>query len=500
MPSGTVDNPFTPLFAILGEIVLRIYKELNPEFFLVATWGIFIASEWRRLEIIYQNEWSLVDYQEKEVSIDAIVIATGVLNIPQHDRKDFVQNPKTYKRLNNISSKEEFYPDPIWRIIFLLASVMAGALALPKSLVAVTAAQYRNAYVAKLLSITFINEFFPIFCVAFLCNRLRPFGADMGCPGESCVNYLEVVVGIVFLTRLVSRRVFEIIGTYNQAKDDFVDENGELALARIVPRITNHFLSMDTEEVGRVEDVIIVACIAGELSSLESLLQEFKKPSFPGIDQFFDSRVIDLGYVLLFGSAFPLMVVKCRSCDLSTSHFHTQISIFLATSIFEMRGKAKQLLFSLRRPLYRCSQTIGAWGTILDIIVVMSIVTQSAYICFTSNSLLYYFPSITVRPASLCVSSYSATQQIYGRTALAIGLEHILLFIKAGWICALNTLTCLGGQILVESNISVPKDVDIACKRKLHEKSVFLDGLGEYDEERNVAFYTSDEGYAEYAQ
>ena len=41
---------------------------------------------------------------------------------PQTDRRDFVQNPATYKRLNKKSSREEFYPDPLLRVAWLIAS------------------------------------------------------------------------------------------------------------------------------------------------------------------------------------------------------------------------------------------------------------------------------------------------------------------------------------------------------------------------------------------
>jgi len=40
-----------------------------------------------------QYEWDVLDFEE-----------------PDEDRTEFVQNAKTYKRLNRVSHKEEYYP------------------------------------------------------------------------------------------------------------------------------------------------------------------------------------------------------------------------------------------------------------------------------------------------------------------------------------------------------------------------------------------------------
>lgn len=42
---------------------------------------------------LHQYEWDVIDYED-----------------PGEDRTEFVQDAHTYKRLNKISSKEEFYP------------------------------------------------------------------------------------------------------------------------------------------------------------------------------------------------------------------------------------------------------------------------------------------------------------------------------------------------------------------------------------------------------
>ena len=59
------------------------------------------------MQIVIQHEWDLLDYED-----------------PGEDRTAFVQNPKTYKRLNHVSSCEEYYPDPLWRIIALVVTFL----------------------------------------------------------------------------------------------------------------------------------------------------------------------------------------------------------------------------------------------------------------------------------------------------------------------------------------------------------------------------------------
>ena len=51
----------------------------------------------------YRYEWGLSYWEEAD-----------------EDRREFVQNTRTYKRLNDITQKEDYYPDPLWRGIALL--------------------------------------------------------------------------------------------------------------------------------------------------------------------------------------------------------------------------------------------------------------------------------------------------------------------------------------------------------------------------------------------
>ena len=82
---GTFDNPYVPLYCVF-----------------MSVWSIIVASEWRKLETAWQYQWGTLEYEN-----------------PKTDRTEFVQSKRTYKRLNELLEKEEYYPDPLWRGIAL---------------------------------------------------------------------------------------------------------------------------------------------------------------------------------------------------------------------------------------------------------------------------------------------------------------------------------------------------------------------------------------------
>ena len=135
-----IDNPHNPLYALL-----------------LAVWGILWAGGFKRLQLVYQHEWDTVclcpgtvlvlpalraDTRRVRIALSSVRALSSrwthiqrqrsparppsLLQVnyeaPQTDRRDFVQNPATYKRLNKKSSREEFYPDPLLRVAWLIAS------------------------------------------------------------------------------------------------------------------------------------------------------------------------------------------------------------------------------------------------------------------------------------------------------------------------------------------------------------------------------------------
>jgi hypothetical protein len=91
--SSSIDNPYNTLYALM-----------------IAVWAIVWSGGFKRLQNVYQHEWDTVNY-----------------TAPSPDRRDFLQNPSTYKSLNSKLKIEEFYPDPLHRIGWLVVSTIAAA-------------------------------------------------------------------------------------------------------------------------------------------------------------------------------------------------------------------------------------------------------------------------------------------------------------------------------------------------------------------------------------
>jgi len=174
---------------------------------------------------------------------------------------------------------------------------------------------------------------------------------------------------------------------------------------------------------------------------------------YGGIDDEYAEKMVELGYLMLFGAALPLLSV-----------------LILVSSIVDLRADAERLLQGSQRPRYKRANTIGTWGTLMDIMTVMSIISQCCFLAFTSDALYYYFPGMTPMQKAF----------------YAIALEHVLLFFKALWdaeVCG-----------------SVPEEVELAYKRKVHERDYILEKFDTFNKEEDVAFYTSDAGRAYYGK
>ena len=83
----------------------------------------------------------------------------------------------------------------------------------------------------------------------------------------------------------------------------------------------------------------------------------------------YSELAIQFGYVTFFVAAFPLAPLFA-----------------LASNYFKIRIVAFNLLSNLRRPIPASAEDIGAWLTVLQIISVVSVVTNSGIICFTINT------------------------------------------------------------------------------------------------------------------
>mmetsp|Transcript_37467 Transcript_37467/g.37812 ORF Transcript_37467/g.37812 Transcript_37467/m.37812 type:complete len:162 (+) Transcript_37467:1379-1864(+) len=87
--------------------------------------------------------------------------------------------------------------------------------------------------------------------------------------------------------------------------------------------------------------------------------------------------VIELGYVTLFASAYPLAAI-----------------IAIMANQVEVRIVALKLSSVTRRPMPRRQGNIGTWNTVMTAIIWMSALTNCLIFGFSSRQMMQWFPSL----------------------------------------------------------------------------------------------------------
>ena len=142
-----------------------------------------------------------------------------------------------------------------------------------------------------------------------------------------------------------------------------------------------------------------------------SAVDELEQDEYEQFDDFLE-MAIQLGYVLLFASAFPLAAPLSLACN-----------------FIEIRSDAFKLAFTVRRPRVLRARDIGPWQTIITIIVWASAVTNVVVAGLTSEQLKTVLPSLFEEDRSLASSGTHAAT--VGGVVLMVGIEHALLLVGA---------------------------------------------------------------------
>jgi len=439
---GTVDNPFIPLYAIY-----------------ISMWAVQFVSGWKRIELAYQMEWGTVD-----------------LEPPEDDRTAFVQSNKTYKRHNDVSKKEEFFPDPIWRSVFIVAScvavtlfcclnvatsitcevlksvfhralggewwtlvkivgalLQAGTILLYRFLATFlfdnltnlenwkTEKEYHTATVAKRMCFGYVNSYFPLIFGSFIINHVKVFGIDISCPDNDCIDYVEILMAIVFTSQVLHKLVAKVA----------------------IPMFRKRQQEEEAKERADLDDMI------AEISDQE---MQMELPEFQGLENDYSSKLIEIGYFMFFGADFPILCM-----------------LLLIITAIDIRVQANVLVSMTQRVPPKVARDIGEWCTTLDVWSVASILIQSCFIGYTSQALRIYLPDM------------SSVEHLFA----AVAIEHALLLFKIMW----------------DSKFSdVPDEVQLAYERKNYERDVLLKNFDTPDFEKKVGFYTEEEGHMYYGK
>ena len=453
---GTFDNPYVPLYCIF-----------------MSVWSIIVSNEWKNLERTWQYQWGTLDLPDSEA-----------------DRTQFVQDKRTYKRLNELLEKEEYYPDPLWRWVALILTCVAlplmvavninlfmsvdmfeaavapsagGKLGPMAYLGAVlhgavylglgylfekfalewltsfenwrTETEYTDAKVAKYAFYFHTTAYFSMFFWGFIWNRSHVGSLDLTCKDGICYDYLMIKIPTFFFTiyfggyliRFLDRLVFRGAGLLPSGPDEDEGDEGDMVPA---------------------EDMEV------EQQRPANFERDSHKPELAPweVTGWYLSKLIDVGFVVLFSGAFPLLPLA-----------------LLLVQLYELRDKARHVLSGTQRPRYMCSKGLGSVNEVLDIQVTAGILTQCCILAFSSNGLVYYLPSLSAADRILC----------------AAVVEHLLLLFKIVWDGSMN---------------AVPADVVNAFERRQNEKEAIMREMDHYDPTESVLFYTSDDGEGFYGK
>jgi hypothetical protein len=226
-----------------------------------------------------------------------------------------------------------------------------------------TDTEYEDHLIGKTFMFQFVNSYASLFYIAFIKNNIRGTSCDKG----SCMGELAMALGFIFVIRLTTGNFFEV---------------GLPWIQRKLSGISTPKSSDEKRNAMRCEPSAI------ELQMGLSIYDQ------RGTFDDYNEMIIQFGYVTLFVVAFPLAPV-----------------LALLNNYFEIRIDAHKLIRETRRPDPSGAQDIGTWGTIIEIMSSISVISNVALVCFTSV---------------LTTKHLSA----YDRVWLFTGVEHALILLK----------------------------------------------------------------------
>ncbi|KAJ5072502.1 ngep-related [Anaeramoeba ignava] len=219
-----------------------------------------------------------------------------------------------------------------------------------------TDTDYENALIVKFFLFQFINSFTALFCIAFIAKD---------------PTYLSAQLSSILIFRQAIGNVQEVLIPWIRGKLKIRKQKKKLRAL---------------QEMGL--DMI-------QISPIET---QSKFPRYDYTIDDYSEMMIQLGYVSLFSTVFPVSAI-----------------LALLNNVIEIRSDSYKLR-AMKRPEPRPANGIGTWLTILEIMAFLIIISNTAFVAIASKDQLDpYFDS-----------SISDAQELW----FLVAAEHILVFIK----------------------------------------------------------------------
>jgi len=207
-----------------------------------------------------------------------------------------------------------------------------------------TESEYHTALVSKRMCFAFVNSYFPLVFVSFMVNHVQIFGVDISCPNKQCMDYVEMMIAVIFTIQIAQRFIQDTVLPYYEKK-----KADEKRLAEADP----------------------------DEDAMEEHEEQMTLQQYDGLDRMYTEKVVEIGYFMFFGADFPLL----------------SLMVVLTTAV-EIRLHARRFVQLLQRPQTKVVKDIGQWTTTLDIWAVSSILIQCCFIGYTTRALEVYFPGM----------------------------------------------------------------------------------------------------------
>lgn len=171
-----------------------------------------------------------------------------------------------------------------------------------------------------------------------------------------------------------------------------------------------------------------------------TLLEDLGKPDYEQFDDFMEI-VIQLGYVTLFASAYPLASL-----------------ISIVANLVEIRSDCFKLTHVCSRPETFRSSGLGMWRNLMACVIWGSALTNCMIAGFTSGQMTYYLPDFYIHDESgIQLDEEDGWLLIF----VIFGLEHMMLLI---------------GMLIYVLVPAVPEDVLNQIERRQYERLDLRDG------------------------
>lgn len=243
-----------------------------------------------------------------------------------------------------------------------------------------TEVEFEEYLISKLFLFEFLNSYSMLFYIAFLRNMV---GDSCGPEQGACMGELSLALFIIFGFRVVILNAEELIWPHIEPyansclknvkqrfvewyNEEFPDQLPESTPTRslIVDIQASLEAEAEKERISRLKKQMVEAMTKTELEYNKEVYHRLRST----VEEY-SEIVIQFGYVTMFVAAFPLAPLFA-----------------VVSNYVKIRIYAINLFGQMRRPLPVGCKGIGTWVDILQVVSLVSVITNSGIICFTMNA------------------------------------------------------------------------------------------------------------------